>query len=285
MNAVWAVVFGSRAQADRAAARVRAMHTKVNGTLPTPMGPFPAGTRYSALDPELLLWVHATLVDSALLVHSQWVGRLSEADQAAYYEEMKTLRPALRDAAGGDSGDAGRLPRLHGELLASDELCVTDTAHEIARAVLHPPAPLALRPAIEVVNLVTAEPDAAGTAARLRAGLGPRARRGATGSREWVRRIAMPLLPGRLRQVPGGSGYPARAMKIAVSSDMDTPLARRLVEELKSAGHEPVVHSNMYFVRYILSGPGLRPDRADRVGQAGQAVADHHAAHRRRRGS
>ena len=43
------------------------------------MGPFPAGTRYSALDPELLLWVHATLVDSALLVHSQWVGPLSEA--------------------------------------------------------------------------------------------------------------------------------------------------------------------------------------------------------------
>src|SRR4051794_5597271 len=90
MNAVWSVVFGSRAQADRAAARVRAMHRRVNGTLTAPMGAFPAGTAYSALDPDLLLWVHATLVDSALLVHSQWVRPLSEAEQRAYYEDMKT---------------------------------------------------------------------------------------------------------------------------------------------------------------------------------------------------
>jgi ribose 5-phosphate isomerase B len=31
-------------------------------------------------------------------------------------------------------------------------------------------------------------------------------------------------------------------MKIAVSSDMDTPLARRLVEELVARGHEPIAH-------------------------------------------
>jgi ribose 5-phosphate isomerase B len=31
-------------------------------------------------------------------------------------------------------------------------------------------------------------------------------------------------------------------MKIAVSSDMDTPLARKVVEELRERGHEPLVH-------------------------------------------
>jgi ribose 5-phosphate isomerase B len=31
-------------------------------------------------------------------------------------------------------------------------------------------------------------------------------------------------------------------MKVAVSSDMDTPLARKLVDELKRRGHEPIVH-------------------------------------------
>ena len=31
-------------------------------------------------------------------------------------------------------------------------------------------------------------------------------------------------------------------MKVAVSSDMDTPLARKVVEELKERGHEPIVH-------------------------------------------
>jgi ribose 5-phosphate isomerase B len=31
-------------------------------------------------------------------------------------------------------------------------------------------------------------------------------------------------------------------MKIAVASDMDTPIARRVVEELQARGHEPLLH-------------------------------------------
>ena len=31
-------------------------------------------------------------------------------------------------------------------------------------------------------------------------------------------------------------------MKVSVASDMDTPLARRVVEELRARGHEPVAH-------------------------------------------
>src|SRR5919106_1408557 len=52
MNAVWAIVFGTRADADRTARRVRAMHSKVEGRTREEMGPFPAGTPYSALDPD-----------------------------------------------------------------------------------------------------------------------------------------------------------------------------------------------------------------------------------------
>ena len=209
MRTVWAVVFGSRAQADRAAARVRAMHGKVHGTLPAPMGSFPAGTRYSALDPQLLLWVHTTLVDSALLVHSQWVRRLSEPEQRAYYEDMKTCArlfgtpPEVIPATLGDFRDYVE------EMLEGDELCVTETAREIASAVLHPPLPLVLRPAMEAVKVVTASlmPQ------RLRSEYGlawdPVRAAALTGSREWVRRIAMPLLPDRLRRVP--DSYPPAA--------------------------------------------------------------------------
>jgi uncharacterized protein (DUF2236 family) len=204
MDAVWAVVFGSRAEADRAAGRVRAMHTKVNGTLPAAMGPFPAGTRYSALDPELLMWVHATLVDSALLVHSQWVGRLPEGDQEAYYEDMKTCGqlfgtpPAVMPATLRD------FRAYMSAMLESETICVTDTAREIARTVMHPPVPLPLRPAMEAVNLVTA--SLMPPRLRREYGLAWDPVRAAilTGSREWVRRIAMPLLPGRLRRVPEG---------------------------------------------------------------------------------
>src|SRR3954452_23631658 len=49
-----AVAFGTRRRADRLTAHVRAMHATVTGELPEAAGPFPAGTRYRADDPELL---------------------------------------------------------------------------------------------------------------------------------------------------------------------------------------------------------------------------------------
>src|SRR5215211_7330711 len=55
------VAFGTRDTADRATARVRSMHTRVAGELTEAAGRFPAGTRYSATDPALLLWILATL--------------------------------------------------------------------------------------------------------------------------------------------------------------------------------------------------------------------------------
>jgi uncharacterized protein (DUF2236 family) len=210
MNAVWAVVFGTRPEADRAAARVRGMHGRVNGTLAAPMGRFPAGTRYSALDPELLLWVHATLVDSALLVHGQWVGKLREADEEAYYEDMKTCARLFGTPSEVIPPTLGDFRLYMEEMLAGDELSVTDTAREIARTVMRPPLPLPLRPAMEIVNLVTASLMPPGLRRDYGLSWDPLRAALLIGSREWVRRIAMPLLPGRLRRVPGaGRGYPA----------------------------------------------------------------------------
>jgi uncharacterized protein (DUF2236 family) len=209
MNTVWAVVFGSRARADREIARVRSMHRRVRGTLAEPMGPFPAGTRYSALDPELLLWVHATLVDSAIVVHSQWVRPLTESEQRSYYEEMKTVARLFGTPAGVIPPTLDDFRDYFRRMLDGEEIVVTETAREIAHAVLNPPLPFVMRPAMDVVKLVTASL----LPARLRRdyGLAWDPVRAATiaGSRAFTRRIAMPLLPRRLRTVP--AGYPADA--------------------------------------------------------------------------
>src|ERR1700712_4311201 len=50
------LAFGTRAEADRRTARVRAMHGRISGELREDAGRFPAGTPYRADDPELLLW-------------------------------------------------------------------------------------------------------------------------------------------------------------------------------------------------------------------------------------
>jgi len=202
MNAVWAIVFGSRDQADRAARRVRSMHGKVQGRTRERMGPFPAHTPYSALDPELLFWVHATLVDTAILVHGQWVRPLGESEQSAYYEEMKTTARLFGTPEDAMPATLADFRAYMAQMLASPEICVTPTARDIADAVMHPPLPLVLRPAMKAANLVTAGlmPE------RLRRDYGlawdPARAVALRASRESVRRIAMPLLPARLRTVP-----------------------------------------------------------------------------------
>src|SRR3712207_3411469 len=74
--------FGSRRDADRVTARVRAMHRRVRGAIPERVGPYPAGTRYRADDPELLMWVLFTLIDSAIVVYRKYVRGMSGQEEA-----------------------------------------------------------------------------------------------------------------------------------------------------------------------------------------------------------
>ena len=79
--AINTVIFGEREAADRVTARVRRVHGRVRGTLADAAGPFPAGTPWAADDPELLLWIIATLVDSSLLVYDRYVQPLSLSER------------------------------------------------------------------------------------------------------------------------------------------------------------------------------------------------------------
>ena len=66
--------FGTEREARAVVARINAIHDRVNGRLPEAAGAFPAGTPYSAHDPALLAWVHATLLDMNLRVYELFVG-------------------------------------------------------------------------------------------------------------------------------------------------------------------------------------------------------------------
>jgi len=71
------MVFGTRQEALAAVRTINRTHRAVRGR------------GYHALDPELLLWVHATLVDSGLLTYRTFVGELSLAEAEAFYQESK----------------------------------------------------------------------------------------------------------------------------------------------------------------------------------------------------
>jgi uncharacterized protein (DUF2236 family) len=88
LDATLMVVFGDTKQAAAAAARVRRRHRQVTGRTPTAVGRFPAGTHYRADDPQLALWVHATLVWTALEFYDGLISPLSPQRRASYQSEM-----------------------------------------------------------------------------------------------------------------------------------------------------------------------------------------------------
>jgi len=147
LNITLTVVFGDRQQATAATPRVGELHRRVQGRLPAASGCFPAGSRYRASDPELALWVHATLVMVALEVVDQFISPLGSEQRADYYQQSK---PFARLFGVTDKVLPDDYPAFQVYLrrrLQGPELAVDQTAQELAAAVLegwlrglpHPP--------------------------------------------------------------------------------------------------------------------------------------------------
>ncbi len=122
-----AIIFGDRNTAMAAARAVNRAHAGVNG----------AG--YRAMDPDLLLWVHATLVDTSLVTYETFVGRLTNEDRETFYQESKIGGELL-------GIPMERFPRRLADfddyvrdIVASGVVRVGPRALELSRQVLRPP--------------------------------------------------------------------------------------------------------------------------------------------------
>jgi uncharacterized protein (DUF2236 family) len=199
--------WGSRQEADRVTAQVRAAHARVRGRLTEDAGPFPAGTPYRADQPDLLLWILFTLVDSGLVVYPKYVRGLSEREQAAYWEDYRVVGSLFGLRERDMPETLADLRAYRREMLEGGKLVVTDWARTRARQiVLEPPLPWQARPLLETVNFITVTllPD------ELRrqyafSPLPPALVRKALvngGGAEYVKRAVIPFLPDRLRLVP-----------------------------------------------------------------------------------
>src|SRR3954453_18139195 len=95
-----ALTYGTREEADRLTRRVRAMHRRVQGELTEPAGRFPAGTPYRGDDPELLLWILASLADSAMVVYDKYVQRMDREARHALWRDYRVVGGHFGLAAG-----------------------------------------------------------------------------------------------------------------------------------------------------------------------------------------
>ena len=198
-----AIGFGSKEEADAATRPVRAIHRRVHGRLKEPAGRFPAGTPWKADDPELLLWIIATLVDSNLLVYQRYVGPLTRDEQEAYWQDFRLMGKLFGLPYKHTPKDIDAFEAYVADMLASGDLQVGPKARDLAiDIVMRPPVPLKFRPALEAANQVTIGLLPADLRRQYGFRWDPVRGLAVRGGAEYLRRVVVPLLPDRWRLAP-----------------------------------------------------------------------------------
>jgi uncharacterized protein (DUF2236 family) len=201
LGAMLTLTFGTSDEAAAVARHVDGIHGRIRGTLAAPTGTLAAGTAYFARNPDLLRWVHATYVDSALRTYQLYVGPLTRAEQDRYCAETTAIEPLLHIPDGYLPRDGASLTAYVDGMLASGTIAVGAPARRIAAELLAPLGPPVLRPLETLLQL----PIAGLLPPALRAAYGlpwsPRHARALRVSAALVRRVR-PALPAPLCRWP-----------------------------------------------------------------------------------
>jgi uncharacterized protein (DUF2236 family) len=145
LRLTYALTFGTEDEARAAADRINDVHRRIRGTDAVTQKP------YDALDPDLLLWVHACLVDSALLYEALTVGELDEAGRQRFHEEQMLAAEMLLLPRERIPPTVGELRAYIRDVLASGDLVVTPAARRIAGLFRSPPPEAEWRPVLRRV--------------------------------------------------------------------------------------------------------------------------------------
>jgi uncharacterized protein (DUF2236 family) len=210
----YTVTFGSKAQADAAAEKINLVHTRINGIDPV------TGKRYDALDPVLLLYVHACLVDSALLFEELTVGALDDAGRERFHREQMLAAEMMlipRDMI------PPTIPALRAWLADFEdrgELMVTEGARRVYELFLDPPEEAEWRPVLRGVSRL-----AFGTLSPLLrqmygVPMSPAKKAAMTATFAGIR-VARPLLPPKLRYIAPYQEWLLRSRGVDVDSDVE----------------------------------------------------------------
>ena len=199
MSTMWSITFGDMSEARLALHQVKSVHRQVHGEI-KPGEPLPAGTRYDAFDEELLLWVHATLIDSAMLGYDLFVRPLTQLEKSRYYEDSKKLAELFEIRSTIVPSSLAEFYHYVECMLAGNAIAVGSTARSLAEEILRP-KPWILRPGAPWFRLVTAGSLPEG----LRRGYGVNWNGRDEKMFRWVTRVIrffLPLVPKPLRIVP-----------------------------------------------------------------------------------
>jgi uncharacterized protein (DUF2236 family) len=141
----YTMTFGTRAEAKAAAERINEVHTRINGLDPV------TGKRYDALDPDLLLYVHACLVDSALRFEQLTIGRLDDAGRQRFHEEQMLAAELCLVPREHIPRTVTGLRAWMTDFYDRGDIVVTDGARRVLDLFLDPPREAEWRPLLKGV--------------------------------------------------------------------------------------------------------------------------------------
>jgi uncharacterized protein (DUF2236 family) len=154
---VTVVCFGTTSEAERISGRVTGLHRRVSGVLPEANGTarVPGGTAYSAGDPDLLRWVHASFVDTMLVAHDALIGGLDERDRDAFVREWDAVADLMGLPRKRCWKDAAALRSYVRQEVERGAALPGAGSLEVAETVLHPPVGSPwLRPGMDTLAFV-----------------------------------------------------------------------------------------------------------------------------------
>lgn len=130
------IVFGTCQQSIEALMRIYARHTVVRGQVP-------GEGDYEANDPDLLLWVFATLIDSMLYAYRTFIPDLSLEEWELFYDEALLFGRLIGIPDGVAPPTLPAFEAYMAEMLSKGTIEVTPIGREIGRSLLGLPLRLA----------------------------------------------------------------------------------------------------------------------------------------------
>jgi uncharacterized protein (DUF2236 family) len=210
----YTITFGTRAEAQAAAGRINDVHTRVNGVDPI------TGGSYDALDPELLLYVHACLVDSALLFEELTVGKLDDAGRQRFHEEQMLAAEMVRIPRRIIPPTVPALRAWIADLEDRGDLLVTESARKVAELFFEPPAAAEWRPVLKGVSRLAFATLSPALREQYGFQVGPLKRAGMAATFAATRAIR-PLLPPKYRYIAPYQEWRLRQRGIGPSNEVE----------------------------------------------------------------
>jgi uncharacterized protein (DUF2236 family) len=133
---VFTMIFGSAPQAIRTARALYQMHTRITGDLPDDVAGYAKGSRYEALQVPALVWVYATLIESAVIAYQCVLPPLRPDELTAYYAESKILAGLFGIPPDALAPDWGSFQAYVAKMCVSQALGVSDRSRFMAQSIM-----------------------------------------------------------------------------------------------------------------------------------------------------